>query len=480
MSLRGRVQWLVTALLVAFTTAFAAMQIVNTRNSVREEITGASQVAARLLARIAETYAPAGPGSMEDFLQQLGRVRANDLFLYDAAGNEMYRSPASAYKAGRAAPTWYAQLVAPRVQSREIPLGLGRLVVRPDTSRAVLDGWDELGVAMGIALIGFVLANLLLLVLTGRALRPLKQITDGLNAMERGQYGVRLPPLPTREMAHIGQSFNRMAAAVASSVHAREAEARARTQLAENRALTGIIQRRIEQERGAIARELHDELGQQVTAIKSIGLSIAQRTAAIDPQSEQAARLVMATADQIYDVLHLMIPRLRPLALDHFGLADAVEDMVSDWRAQQPLMQFDVHMANLPEELPEPIATAAYRIVQEAVNNAIRHADATRVGIEIGLEVQPTSGKPPDEHDTAAAVPSIRVAVTDNGHGLPENWARAGHFGLLGMRERAELLGGRFDLGRPATGGVDVTAWLPFEGAASGDAAPELPHKEHA
>ena len=118
----------------------------------------------------------------------------------------------------------------------------------------------------------------------------------------------------------------------------------------------------------------------------TIGLSIAQRTAAIDPQSEQAARLVMATADQIYDVLHLMIPRLRPLALDHFGLADAVEDMVSDWRAQQPLMQFDVHMANLPEELPEPIATAAYRIVQEAVNNAIRHADATRVGIEIGLE----------------------------------------------------------------------------------------------
>ena len=478
MSLRWRVQLLVTTLLIAFTAAFAVMQIVNTRTSVREEIVGAAQVAARLLARIAAAYAPAGLDGMQDFLRQLGRVRANDLLLYDAAGNLLYRSPASAYKAGRSAPAWYAALVAPQVQTRELPVGAGRLVVRPDASRAVLDGWDELGTAMTIALIGFVLSNLLLLALTRQALRPLLQITEGLNAMERGRYDVRLPPLPTREMAHIGQSFNRMAAAVAGSVQAREAEARARAELAENRALTGIIQRRIEQERGAIARELHDELGQQVTAIKAIGLSIAQRTAAIDAQSEQAARLVMKTADDIYDVLHLMIPRLRPLALDRFGLADALDDMVSDWRAQHPQMQFDAHTTGLPAGLPEPIATAAYRIVQEAVNNAIRHAGATRIAIAIDLEEarKQADNRPDDDH--AATGRCVRVAVTDNGCGLPQDWARAGHFGLLGMQERAELIGGRFDLRRPASGGVEVVAWLPFDTAA--DAGAQLLHEVQA
>ncbi len=460
MSLRWRVQLLVTALLIAFTAAFAAIQIVNTRNSVREEISGATQVAARLLARIASAYAPTGPSGMQDFLQQLGRVRANDLTLFDNAGKALYHSPASTYKAGRAAPAWYAALVAPQIATREIPVGAGRLVVRPDASRAVLDGWDELGTAMAIALIGFVLSNLLLLVLTGQALRPLLQIKVGLNAMERGQYGVRLPPMPTREMEHIGQSFNRMAAAVAGSVQAREAEAHARAELAENRALTGIIQRRIEQERGAIARELHDELGQQVTAIKAIGLSIAQRTAAHDAESEQAARLVMKTADDIYDVLHLMIPRLRPLALDQFGLGDAVDDMVSDWRAQQPQLRFDVRVADLPDALPEPIATAAYRIVQEAVNNAIRHAGASGIAIEIG-PVQSATGDT-HEPDGGADVADLRVAVIDDGRGLPEDWARAGHFGLLGMRERAELIGGRLDLLTPPAGGVQVIAWLPL------------------
>lgn len=465
MSLRWRIQLLFGALLLTFTAAFAVLQVVNTRRSVQEEITGAAQVAARLLARIGSTYAATGPDGMREFLQQLGRVRAHDLRLLDSLGRELYRSPASTYKAGRQAPDWYAQLVAPRLETRELPIGNGRLVIQPDASRAVLDGWDELGRAVLIALAGLVLSSLLLMALTARALKPLAQIADGLAAMERGHYDVRLPPMPTHEMERIGQSFNRMAAAVADGVQVRASEARARAELAENRALTGLIQRRIEQERGAIARELHDELGQQVTAIKALGLSIARRSEGSDAQSEQAARLVMATADQIYDVLHLMIPRLRPLALDRFGLADAVDDMVSDWRAQQPLMQFEVRVASLPEALPEPIATAAYRIVQEAVNNAIRHAAATRIAIEIGVSAGIDVGDPyhGDFPDTGSC---IRVAVIDNGCGLPDDWARAGHFGLLGMRERAELIGGRFDLQRPAAGGVEVVAWLPLQGSA--------------
>ena len=471
MSLRWRIQWLFAALLITFTAAFAVLQIVNTRRSVQEEITGAAQVAARLLARIGSTYAATGPDGMRDFLQQLGRVRAHDLRLLDSAGHELYHSPASTYKPGRQAPHWYAEMVSPQLETREIPIGTGRLVIRPDASRAVLDGWDELGHALLIAAAALALSSLLLMALAARALQPLAQIADGLAAMERGNYDVRLLPMATRELNRIGQSFNRMAAAVADSVHVRASEARARAELAENRALTGLIQRRIEQERGAIARELHDELGQQVTAIKSLGLLIARRTQGPDPQSEQAARLVMTTADQIYDVLHLMIPRLRPLALDRFGLADALDDMVADWRAQHPQMRFDIRTMDLHDALPEPIATAAYRIVQEAGNNAIRHAAATRVAIAVGVAATDRGDAVFDARNGNPAVAGncLRVAVEDNGCGLPENWARAGHFGLLGMRERAELLGGRLQLQRPVSGGLEVVARLPLPNAEDAD-----------
>lgn len=466
MSLRWRVQLLVTALLLAFTAAFALLQIAGTRVSVREEINGATQVATRLLARIASAYEPAGPAGMQAFLQQLGRVRANDLFLYDGLGRELYRSPPSTYKAGRAAPAWYDRLVAPRLETRAIAVGAGRLVIRPDASRAVLDGFDELGRALALALLGFMFANLLLLPLTAHVLRPLEQVVDGLNAMERGHYGVRLPQLPTRELERIGQSFNRMAAAVAGSAEAREAEARARAELAENRALTGIIQKRIEQERGAIARELHDELGQQITAIKSLGLSIARRTAPSDAPSEQAARLVMGIADRIYEVVHLLVRRLRPLALDRFGLADALDDLVSDWRAQNPAIRFDVRITALPERLPEPVATAAYRIVQEAVNNAIRHADAKAVRIVVEA-AGGSAGIP------AADGPALAITLSDDGDGLPAGWERKGHFGLLGMQERAELIGGTLRIGVGAAGGVEVSARLPID---VGRADPEPEH----
>ena len=477
MSLRWRIQLLVTSLLVAFAAAFAAQQIMNARASVREEIEGASRVAAQLLAGVSTGFGQAGPIAMQTFLTRLGRVRANELTLFDAADRELYRSPPPTYKTGRAAPDWYAALVTPRIDPREIVLPAGRLVIQPDASRAVLDGWDDLTGVMWTALLLFVLANVGMFPLTARALRPLEQVVDGLNAMERGHYGVRLPPLPAREMDRIGQSFNRMAAAVAETDQAREAEARARADLAENRALTGIIQRRIERERGTIARELHDELGQQITAIKTLGLSIAQRSHATDAQSEKAARLVMATADQIYDVMHQIVARLRPLALDRFGLADALEDMASDWRAQHRAIQFETRIGNVPDNLPEPVATAAYRIVQEAVTNALRHAAATVVRVEIDLTTGDASNGEVEGADRcqlgnsslAATGPCLRVLVVDNGRGLPKEWERAGHFGVLGMRERAELLGGSLDVASPVGGGVQVRALLPIRSIAGAD-----------
>lgn len=465
MSLRLRINLIITALIVAFTLALTALEIYSTRASVGEEIEAASRVTTQLISRVVEISNTAGTDGMLDFFRQLGRVRANEIRLIDASGEELYRSPKSAYKAGRSAPRWFSQLVSPPLYSRVIDLPNGRIEIRPDATRAVLDGWDDLLWLLGVALMAFVLSNLLMFWLAGRALRPLNTVVSGMHELQHGNYAVRLPKMSSTEMQKIGLSFNQMAQAVADSAKVRQAEARTRAELAENRALTEEIQSRIEQERGAIARELHDELGQQITAIKTLGLSIAQRSAGKDLHSEQAARLVMSTADQIYDVIHHMIPRLRPLALDHFGLSAALDDLISDWRGQHPGIQFEWHNRLGTRVLPEKIATAAYRIVQEAVTNALRHSGADRIRIEL--------------HTTTEM---LTIEIIDNGVGLPRDWLKKGHFGVIGMQERAQVLGGSLELA-PAgadTGssagrgpGLAVRAQLPIESAGA-PAQPDL------
>ncbi len=445
MSLRLQINLLLTALIGIFVSVLVWQQIDSTRRSVREEVEAASRVATQLLTRVTWIYGQSGSQGMQEFLERLGRVRANDIELFDKEGVAIYRSPPSPYKAGRDAPDWFASIVSPPMEPKQIDLPSGRLIVRADPSRATLDGWDDLERLLWIAGAVFVLGNLLAYWLAGRALRPLRKVVDGLREMERGAFHTRLPELPGREAQVMSHAFNAMAQAVEDNVAARRAAAEATEKLAENRELTQIIQARIEEERGAIARELHDELGQSVTAIKSVGLSIAQRAAGKDEAIEQAARLVVDTAGQIYDVVHHMIPKLRPLALDRFGLADALDDLLGDWRLQHPGIEFSLRRNDLPENLGDTLSTTVYRIVQEAVNNALRHANATRIAIELGM----------GDGD-------LTITVEDNGNGLPANWRTPGHYGVIGMRERAFTLGGMLELQKPEGGGLRVFARIPL------------------
>lgn len=445
MSLRLQINLILTALIGFFVGVLVWQQVDSTRRSVREEVEAASLVATQLLTRVTWVYGQSGLSGMTEFLARLGRVRANEIELFDQRGGLLYRSPPSPYKAGRDAPDWFAAIVSPAAAPREIELPSGRLLVRADPSRATLDGWDDLHRLLWVAAAVFLFGNLLAYWLAGRALRPLRKVVDGLRKMERGAYHTRLPELPGKEAQLMSHAFNAMAQAVEESVAAKKVAAEATEKLAETRELTQIIQARIEEERGAIARELHDELGQSVTAIKSVGLSIVQRAAGKNPDIEHAAQLVVDTAGQIYEVVHHMIPKLRPLALDRFGLADALDDLLGDWRLQHPQIEFVLKREQLPDHLGDTLSTTVYRIVQEAVNNALRHARATRIAIELGI-----------------AEGNLTISIADNGRGLPADWRTPGHYGVIGMRERAFTLGGTLELQKPDDGGLRVFARIPL------------------
>lgn len=447
MSLRAKLQWLIAVLALVLIGTMMALFVADTRRSVGEEISASNRITQQLLRRLIMVGSQDGLASMADYLRDLGRVRSNDIALYDAAGVELYRSPPPTYKAGREAPEWFAAIVQPTPQTYAIDLVGGRLLITAEASRAVLDGWDDMLRLLAVALAIFVLGNVIVFAIVGRALAPLERVLRGLGEMQAGAFHTRLPPLPGREAAAMGEAFNRMAEGVESSLEARREAAASTARLGSQRELTQSLHARIEEERRSLARELHDELGQEVTAIRSLALAIAQRAAG-DIGMQDALHALTVTANRLYDSMHAMIPRLRPLALDTLGLADALADLVDDWKVRADDTVFELQATALIQEPTESVRIGAYRIAQEALSNAVRHARATCIIVRLGL------------HDGM-----LVIGVSDNGIGMSAASAHGGRFGLLGMRERAEALGGSLLVADTSGGGCAITARIPLNTA---------------
>lgn len=446
MTLRLKINLIVGTLTVLFLAAVIALQLRSMRVSVHEEVVAANRVAAQLLNRTAWRYAAQGTPAMLAFLQGIGRVRSNDITLYDHEGRELYRSPPSPYKAGRDAPPWFDRLIAPESSAQSIEFPDGRLVVQANASRAAVDAWDYMVWLVGSALVLLILVNTLVFWLVGRTVRPFGQIVDALGQVQAGRFDVVLPPLPGREAATIGAAFNRMVGQLLDHIETEKRAVQAEMQLSDSRELTRWIEQHVERERRMIARELHDELGQSVTAMRSMALSIAQRVAPLDRQAEQAARTIAEESSRLYDAMHGIIPRLTPLVLDNFGLAEALDDLAERTRRTQPDVQLTVTHALGDASLSAEAALALYRAAQEGITNALRHGRARHLALSVRADAR-----------------EVRLELVDDGQGLAPDWSqRAGHFGLRWLAERAQALHGTLDVGPAAPTGTTLRLVLPL------------------
>ena len=446
MKLRTRLNLVVTGLTATFMIVLIAAEILTARTSVREEIEAANRAASQLLGRLASIYSrEGGPELLLQFLQQLGRVHANDIVLESPAGHVLYRSPPPTYKAGREAPAWFAHLLVPAPARHTFPLAGGVwLIVEAHSSRAVLDAWDQITRLLTVATIMLIIVNGLAFRLVGRALAPFPVIADGLQRIQQGDLAFRLPQLPGFEAHAIGGAFNRMAQAVEDKVQAERKALEAETQLEERREMAHLVEQRVEEERRLIAHELHDEFSQSVTAIRSLALAIVTQGAARDPR--EAARLIAEEAARLYDAMHGLIPRLVPLSLDTLGLAETLESLVRDWQRRTPSIALLLRQELSADPGPS-VTLAIYRVVQEGLINALRHAQASRVDVSVQS----------DAH-------RMVVMINDDGVGLPADWARPGHFGLRGLSERVVHLGGVLTVANREPHGVCLTAEIPLTG----------------
>jgi two-component system, NarL family, sensor histidine kinase UhpB len=228
-----------------------------------------------------------------------------------------------------------------------------------------------------------------------------------------------------------------------------EAEARLAAALAANRELAQRHLDAQEAERKHLARELHDELGQYLNAIKLDAVAIRAHAAADAKLAAEAAAGIVASVDHVHAAVSDMIRRLRPVGLDELGLPAAIESCVDAWRQRVPGTRISLTLDGELHGLGETFDLTVYRLIQEALTNCQRHAAAREVEIRLERRMH---GANDDE---------LVLRVVDDGRGIEPGVRRTG-FGVAGMQERVAMLGGQLRITSEPGRGVTLEARLPL------------------
>lgn len=246
-------------------------------------------------------------------------------------------------------------------------------------------------------------------------------------------------------------AWRRYREARAELLRRRAAEERLAALLLENRRLAQQYLQGQESERKSLARELHDELSQYLNAIKTDAVSIQEKVEDGSPVILRASCAIIRHADHLHTVVRDLIRELRPVALDDLGLKAALEHYLDHCQQRMPQVQFVIAFDGDLDTLGEPVSLAIYRLTQEGVTNVSRHAGATRLAIRVTR-----IGASDDGSD------AVTFSITDDGRGADLNESPSG-LGLIGMRERVEMLGGQLRVTTGPGQGFSIDARIPVD-----------------
>jgi two-component system, NarL family, sensor histidine kinase UhpB len=227
------------------------------------------------------------------------------------------------------------------------------------------------------------------------------------------------------------------------------AETKLAETLAENRRLSLSHVHVQEDERKQLARELHDELGQHLNAIKIDAVSIRNWSEGQLNEVHAAARAIVQVTDHVQDIVRDMLHRLRPVGLDELGLSAALEHLVEHWRSRHPQTQAALNIEGDVDSFGEAENITLYRFAQEGLTNVVKHARASHVRIVLARNAR-----------------GVMLSINDDGSGATD-WDAAPGLGLVGMRERVEALGGQLEIASSAGQGFLIRAVIPATGRAA-------------
>jgi two-component system, NarL family, sensor histidine kinase UhpB len=377
----------------------------------------------------------------EQFLRrlpgQLRFVRHVRVRVRDAAGQPVsdrtQEKPESLREDSRpAAPAWFARLIGPPVERHEVAVAVGgrsvgtvEIVSAPGDE--IAEVWGNTVALAAVAMVAVLTMVGLLHLVLGRVLDPLTALTTGLRGLERRNYKVRLARPKVVEFALIADRFNALAGALDAA-------------RSKNLALSRDLITAQDDERRRTALELHDEVGPSLFGLKANVASIAKTAAGLPGPAAATVKErvgdLTAIIDHIQGINRGMLNRLRPMALGHVPLAEIIAELVRDRARENPHIVFTHDVGTLELSYDDTVDLTVYRCVQESLTNAIRHAKAKKIEVRVAVS-EAAAGETP-------AIPgtSLELVVRDDGVGMAA--CQPAGFGLRGMQERVQALGGEF------------------------------------
>jgi len=325
------------------------------------------------------------------------------------------------------APVWFAALFGPGVGPVRLaippPVG-GWIVLDPQPDNDVAAIWAEFVDLVTVLSVSLILGSGLMWLSVGGALRPLAAFSEVFQKIGSGDYSAKVREAGPPELARLGRGVNEMAGRLAAMQE--------RTQR-----LEGQLRTLQDEERADLARDLHDVIGPHLFAV-NVDAAMARRLIA-EGRSDEAQIQVDSIQDAVGHMQRLVrdiLGRLRPTELIELGLKAAVDELVAFWKARNPGITFAVKVPDDAELfIADEVREILYRVIQEGLNNAVRHGRPTLIEIE----VSPREGG------------EILAQVTDDG--APSGKPVGVGFGLRGMRERVAAANGALTVRTDANGG---------------------------
>lgn len=436
---------MITCLLLLMLSTSAYFIVQNAREDVRAEVSSTSNLVLHLLdAEIVHYTSDYGwlnrsyKGALSVFrLNELGDIRHLKIEFYDVLGRlRETNQHKQAITKKSMPPAWFVKAmglsdIEVQLKRKKVMISgryVGELVVKPDPSYEIAEVWKDTTGLLGLVAIFFLIITVFVYMAVRYTFKPVSKILAGLVQIEQGKYTSRLPIFKQPELKSIGEKFNVMADTLQKSTQ-------------NNHRLTQQIINLQEDERKSLARDIHDEIGQYLTAIHVDASAILNAKKMVTAKA--SAKEISTVTQQMMLMVQDLLQRLRPRIIDELGIRLALGELVHHWRQKNREINVSCHVSKEVGMIDDSVAITVYRVMQESLTNIVKHANAKNVNIEVMQ----------DAH-------KIHIKIEDDGIGYDKEKMNNG-YGLAGMKERIQGLLGEMKVESMHGSGTKICVTLP-------------------
>ncbi|WP_346283148.1 histidine kinase [Bradyrhizobium sp. BRP22] len=318
-------------------------------------------------------------------------------------------------------PRWFMDLIRIPEVGASFPIRMegkevGELIFEPDLSADIFEKWIGFVAIASSAVVLTLLTGLIASFTAGAVLRPLQDLGQGLSRMRGGDYEQLISPSGPPEIRQSAEEANELARTLSRLSQ-------------DNRGLLRRIVSLQDDERGDMARELHDELGPLLFGIRANTVALIEAIPHGNAQLAASAEGILQSVEALQQANRRILDRLRPLYIQELGLKRSVETLLQYARAQAPGLELVSQIDGRLNTIEGLLSQTVYRVIQESLTNVLRHARAGSASVEASMNGE-----------------ELIVEVSDDGIGFPEHCVFGR--GLTGMQERARALSGTLELVR--------------------------------